>query len=547
MKEQLETTNNKLMLRARSEEFPPLRIEVVGSGSPRRLVQPRGSLESTSYWRMLRRHVRLLLALVIAGGLAGYVVAKLQTPLYQAHILIAVDGTDIESKAQMIADDTFLDQTMQRVKQAKDPTVSQNVIVRSNPSTSHILEVDYNATTPRFAADYLNAVAADLMERDRVDRLKASEQALAPLSSEVRNLKDASDRAAAEFEKYARIQQKETAAAQAHYTILDREVESAHAAYAAALQKLRDSQIAAATTPSHIRVVQDARPPARPFSPRPLRNIAIGLLSGLILGLLVALVLERTNQKFHEPGEISACLNLQELGAIPTSDLAKRSHGFLGNDATVEPEVRATVVSKAFESVLASVWASGQGGRRPRVLVVTSPASGEGKSMVAINLAVAFANTNRRILLIDGDLRSPELHRHFGLENNHGLGDILDDMAPVEDYSFEELVAPTVIPNLYVLTAGTITDSVASLRNPERLADLLSRFRLEFHEVLIDTPPALTYSDARILGRVSDGVILVVRASKTNRDQVASAQVRLEEDGTQILGAILNRCDRTHS
>jgi capsular exopolysaccharide synthesis family protein len=155
-------------------------------------------------------------------------------------------------------------------------------------------------------------------------------------------------------------------------------------------------------------------------------------------------------------------------------------------------------------------------------------------------LGIALANTNRRVLVIDGDIRKPRLHTIFNVSNHWGLGNLLEDDCPIEDYLFEDIVWRASVPGLYVLPAGTGDVNVSSLRYHERLTDLLMRFRLEFHAVLLDTPPMLEFSDARILGRLSDGVILVVRASETSRDDAAAVYRRFQEDGTPVLGSILN-------
>ena len=113
------------------------------------------------------------------------------------------------------------------------------------------------------------------------------------------------------------------------------------------------------------------------------------------------------------------------------------------------------------------------------------------------------------MLLIDADLRKPRLHHIFGLENNRGLTDLLLDETPVDDYNIESVVTKTLIPNLHLLSCGSETSKIANLLFSTRLPQLLKRFRREFDTVLIDTPPMLNLSDARILGRLSDGVILV--------------------------------------
>ena len=200
-------------------------------------------------------------------------------------------------------------------------------------------------------------------------------------------------------------------------------------------------------------------------------------------------------------------------------------------------------MAESFRTALASVWFTGQNEKRPRVFVLTSPNPAEGKTTVVSNLGISIANTNRRVLLVDGDIRKPRLHDIFGLDNRWGLGNLLEEDNPVEEYAFEDLACETRVPGLYILPSGTGDMNISSLRYHDRLADVLARFRLEFHAVLIDTPPVLKFADARLMGRLSDGVILVFRASETSRDDAGLALDRFEEDRTPVLGSILNDCD----
>jgi Mrp family chromosome partitioning ATPase len=147
------------------------------------------------------------------------------------------------------------------------------------------------------------------------------------------------------------------------------------------------------------------------------------------------------------------------------------------------------------------------------------------------------------VLIVDGDLRKPSLHRSFGLKNDFGLAEVLEDIRPIDDYAFLELFQETDVDGLYLLAAGTGAANVAGMRYHERLAELMCRIRLEFQAVLIDTPPALEFSDARVLGGLSDAAILVFRAAETTRDAAAATLRRFEEDGIPVLGSVLNDLD----
>ncbi len=345
------------------------------------------------------------------------------------------------------------------------------------------------------------------------------------------------------------------AATAVHYQTLKRQMEANRALYESMSQKVRESEIASAIRASNIRVISPAKRPLQPYKPKPMVNAGMGLVAGLFLSTAFAFVRQQTDRRLRSPGDMAAWLNVPELGVIPRASpqsvAAPRRHksDVLIDLGPCEPIALATFKSElsplaeSFRTALASVWFTGHNDhQQPRILVLTSPNPAEGKTTVVSNLGISIAHTRRRVLLIDGDIRKPRLNTIFGIDNGWGLGNLLEEDLDIEEYSFEELAAPTHVPGLFVLPSGSGEMNISSLRYHERLARLLSRFRLEYHAVLIDTPPVLEFADARLLGRLSDGVILVVRASETTRDDAGAALGRFHEDKTPVLGSILNDC-----
>jgi receptor protein-tyrosine kinase len=200
---------------------------------------------------------------------------------------------------------------------------------------------------------------------------------------------------------------------------------------------------------------------------------------------------------------------------------------------------KSSVMSEAYRSAMTSILLSGNG-HTPQVLLVTSPSPQEGKTSVTSNLAIALAEINQRVLIIDADMRLPRLHTIFDLPNTFGLSDFLHERRPVEEYLEEELVRKTQIPNLYVMPAGPARSNLSRLVHSGRVKELLQRFRGRFDTILIDSAPVLTVPDARILGRSADAVILVIRAHRTQHESAFAAVRSFDEDGTPLLGTILN-------
>jgi receptor protein-tyrosine kinase len=203
-------------------------------------------------------------------------------------------------------------------------------------------------------------------------------------------------------------------------------------------------------------------------------------------------------------------------------------------------ENKPSLLAESFRATLTSILFSGEQGSSRRVLAVTSSMPSEGKTTISSNLAIALAETNQRVTLVDADMRRPRLHKVFDVANTWGLSDLLQERTLINDYPKETLTRKTNIPNLSLLVSGPGAVSVPSILHSSRAAQLLERLKREFDVVLIDCPPMLHLADARVLGRLADGVILVIRAGKTSQEAAVSAIQRFNEDGTRVLGTILN-------
>jgi receptor protein-tyrosine kinase len=199
-----------------------------------------------------------------------------------------------------------------------------------------------------------------------------------------------------------------------------------------------------------------------------------------------------------------------------------------------------SVLAQSFRSALASLLFSPQNDVRWRGIVITSPGQGDGKSTVISNLGLAMAETNRRVLLVDADLRNPRLHEIFGIPNREGLTELLLVEDPAREFVAGHLIHAGNSSNLFILPAGSTAENISNLLYSARLPRLLQQLGQEFDAVLIDSPAMLDAPDARILGKVAGAIVLVLRAGHTSRDTAVAAKQRLAEDGTRVIGTILN-------
>ncbi|MBZ5601269.1 MAG: polysaccharide biosynthesis tyrosine autokinase [Acidobacteriia bacterium] len=342
------------------------------------------------------------------------------------------------------------------------------------------------------------------------------------------------------------------------YDIIKREVETNRTLYESMLQRVKEANIAWTLRATQVRTIEPAEPSVAASQPPLMANGAAGLAGGLILAILLVLGRMKVDQNIRGPGDTQAYLRLPELGVIPSLsadraaeaalsrpikgllNIGELSTGAKEEVGLVTWQRKPSMLAESFRSTLTSLLCLEAHGQSQRLLVVTSPGASEGKTIVTSNLAIALAESKHRVLLIDADMRRPRLHKILNVGNNWGLSDLLNEPTSLENWPIDALVRKTEIPNVFLLPSGPALAHVAGLLYSERMIELLRKFRGAFDYVLLDTPPILSVADARVLSRLADGVILVVRAGQTGRQTASVAAQRLAEDGTPVLGTVLN-------
>ncbi|HUP04956.1 MAG TPA: polysaccharide biosynthesis tyrosine autokinase, partial [Bryobacteraceae bacterium] len=335
----------------------------------------------------------------------------------------------------------------------------------------------------------------------------------------------------------------------AHYNILKREVDTDRSLYDSMLQNVKEASIAAALKASNVNVVDAAEVPGAPYRPSISSNASMGFFFGLCFAIGFVVLLDRADRTIQEPGDMEALLGIAELGLVPSAVadpgrprvLASSTQGDDSSKAMImiTAERRNSALAESIHATLTSILYAGPSGHFPQVLVFSSPAPHEGKTTIATNLAVALAEIHKRVLLIDADLRRSRLHHIFDLPNEKGMVELLRQPEPLNG-SLGDHVLATAIPNLSIMPAGRAGRGDPTLLHSTRLAEIVRTCRSLYDAIIIDTPPMLTMADARVIARQGDGVILVSRANRTSRDSLRDASRRFAEDGTHILGGVLN-------
>ena len=313
------------------------------------------------------------------------------------------------------------------------------------------------------------------------------------------------------------------------YSVLQREVDSNREVYQSLLQQTKETGISKENRTSTVRIVDEAVPPRSPISPNVPRSLMVSLMLSLGLAVGVAFVIEQVDNRIRTPQEMKAVLGVPFLGMVPATPKGMP-------DPLIVQDVPANFV-EAFKSIRTNVlFSSAEEGLRS--VVVTSAGPGEGKSIVAANLAISLAQAGQRVLLIDADMRRPRVHEIFQQDEEPGLSNVLTGNSKTA-----ESVRKTGVPGLWLLPSGVIPPNPAELLGSRRSLEFVASLEDHFDWAIIDSPPVLAVADSSIAANRASGLVFVVNSDKTSRQSAHAAIEQLESANAHIIGSVLNRVD----
>ena len=350
------------------------------------------------------------------------------------------------------------------------------------------------------------------------------------------------------------------------YNILKRDAETNRDLYDGLLQRLKQAGVSAGLRASNVAVLDPAELPEKPYRPKKLLNMLLALFGGLLLGMGLAFAQEHMNTIVRTPEEVERMTGLGLLAVIPrsrhklTSKVRIRARG-RGRGSDDPPLLTMSTASNGTNGTKAAVsgthtlakWAPEHGlseayrtlrssvllgsDESMRRLLITSSQPEEGKTSVSLNLACSLAQLNRRVLVIDADLRRPACGRQLGVTREFGLTDYLQGLSELD-----QIITATPIAGLSLVPAGRSSAVASDLLYSPRLVSLLEEVKRRYEHVVIDSPPSLVLSDARTISRLVEGVILVV-SDHTERRSLARAKQTFDDAGVNFLGFVMNRVD----
>lgn len=323
------------------------------------------------------------------------------------------------------------------------------------------------------------------------------------------------------------------AKALSEYQILQQEFLDQRELYQSLRKRLAEINLVSKVTANNTVIVDPAEPPLKKFKPKLSSNLLFGGLLGVLLGLSAAFMREFLDDTVKDINTLERATHLPVLGVIAEST-GMNSRQL----ATVTLSKPRSVMAEAFRSLRTSLRLSHQHSDTP-VITITSATPNEGKTITACNLACAYASLGNRVLLIDADLRNPSLHKVLGISTNTGLGDYLSGTLS----DSRDAIQITDIPNLYLLTAGSLTDDPAELLASPQMRILFDNAKQAFDQIIVDSPPVLGLADALIIAAQASATLVTVRAENTRMVVLNNALIRLRRAQAPLVGIALNRVD----
>jgi capsular exopolysaccharide synthesis family protein len=268
-----------------------------------------------------------------------------------------------------------------------------------------------------------------------------------------------------------------------------------------------------------------------------VRSLAMGGVAGLLLGILLAFLLEMADKSYRSPDDITRELGVPVVGHIPNIEIGKERKR-LGttrlHPSLVSYHRPGSQMAEAYRAVRTALL-SGTRHQSHQLIQITSPNPGDGKSTLSVNLAMSIARAGKNVLLVDSDLRRPNVHKLLGMDNDVGVTSVVEG-----GFDFDDAIQSGPLPHLDVMTSGPRESNRAELLLSPRFAEMLNALRERYDYVIVDTPPVLAVSDPAAIGAMVDGVILVLRINRQARLHAVRARETLDLVGARLIGVVVN-------
>ncbi|MGH9223242.1 MAG: polysaccharide biosynthesis tyrosine autokinase [Acidimicrobiales bacterium] len=519
-------------------------------------------MEVTKYIGILRRRAWFVVQAVLVVAIVAGVASSLRPPSYHAttRVLLQPDNPaeqlnpgqpvfrDANRFVQAQIDIAESEAVARQAAEALPDTTARQIerqVSASASDDSDVLRITASDGKATRARDLANAVAASYIENRRKSAVAGLERASADLEAKLAPLRDT----LAELDGRIRASSAPNASGGESPDALRSARDATALQYETLYARQQELAVNISLQRGGAEIIAEAKIPAEPSSPKPVRDAVLGALVGLLVGCGIVMLREQLDDRIRSVADVEATLGVPLLAELPFDPESAEKPGQVATIARPQG-----LLSEAVRSLRTSIQYLGVD-QPVKLLVVTSAVPGEGKSVVAANLAAAYAQAGHRTVLIGADLRRPRLSELFQVQpGTPGLVDAVarrwsdKDAAPGanpgDDKSLDRLLTRPM-RNLAFIHAGPTPPNPAELLGTRRMHELLGQLGAAADVVILDTPPLLPVTDAAVLAAKADGVIIVLAMNESRRQAVTRAKAIIEGTHARLLGVVINKATRS--
>lgn len=496
------------------------------------------SIDIKEYLYLFWSWAWLIILAGIITGVGGYYLSAQETPIYETttRLLVSNPQTNYYSGyssamfnsynmpntySQMVEDAAVLQGVIDKLKLNSSTNELKGKISVELVTDTQILEINVSDNDPNRAADIANTVAEVFISHTNelyTQRYTASKEGLskqvADMSLKIDEINKALSIAKSDSEKM------QLEASLTEYTGM----------YSSMVVAYEQVRLAEAQSSTNLVVIDPAQPPISPINQSSYRVTILAIVVGILIAAGIVFTIDILDDTIKNPEEVRRNFNIPILGVIAKHEITE-------GKPISETEPRSPV-AESFRALRTNINFAAVDTPLRRILI-TSPTPQDGKTTISSNLAVILAQGEKKVVLIDADLRRPQIHHRFGLLNRFGLSDLF--VQPIEKIG--DALQPTSLTRLAIITSGSLPPNPAELLTSQRMSVILGVLLKGFDTVLIDTPPILTVTDAAALAQSMDGVILVAKPGTTKKNALKQSIETLHGAKANILGIVLNEVD----
>lgn len=544
-------------------------------------IQQEETIDFSFYFQAILKHWRLICFMLFLGLLGAVLVNALMQPRYKAMVLMMIDRENsgrieqmpfgswtsdedyYRTQYKLLESKTLLEKVYKDLNLAEVPEFEKgwkslkDSLSISPITRSRLVEVTVSSYDNQLAAKMTNYLAESFATQNIKNRLSMAGEVIAALESTEQSpeqqelLNSLPQIVNSDFIKGLKNQELEKSSELSRllgkYTEQHPEVISLKKQLAS-IREIIDREtkrllqsikidLSGQFSANNIRIIDYAVVPEKPYRPRKLLNIAIGLAAGLLLGIIFSLLAEFLSQTVKSAKEVEDVLKLPLLGFIPHEKQRKDFEDYRimlkeGNVLTAEN-------IKNIRTMLSFSLNAG----KIKSLLITSSLQGEGKSFISSSLSAAFAQTGKKVLLVDGDLRRGRLHRIFKIANENGLSSLWTEGQTLD--GAKKNIQKTDVKNLFVLTSGPRPANSSELLSTPILKEFIESLYDSFDMILIDCPASLPVADTFLWGQIIDKAVFTVRQGKTSVKSAKFALERMKQANIKVIGCVINDCHQS--